>query len=84
MTGEKNPLDYASPPKDGGRTSYGSLIAVACFGVLPLLLGTRWLYVFVFTDYRAHHRPVMIPLGLVTTLVGVVMISLPFVLRGRR
>ena len=83
MTGEKNPLDYASTPKDGGRAPDGCLIAVAWFGILPLMLGSCWLYVFVFTDYRAHHRPVMIPLGLVTTLMGVIMISLPFVLRRR-
>jgi len=29
-----------------------------------LILGLRWLYVFIFTDYRAHHRPIMIPLAL--------------------
>jgi hypothetical protein len=84
MTGEKKPLDYASPRKDDGRMPYGCLVTVACLGLLPLLLGSRWLYVFVFSDDRAHHRPVMIPLGLVTTLVGVVMISLPFVVRRKR
>lgn len=36
-----------------------------------LLLGLRWLYVFIFTDYRAHHRPVMIPLALLVVAFSV-------------
>jgi hypothetical protein len=57
LTGEKKPLDYASPGKDGGaRTPHGCGVVLACLGLLPLLLGSRWLYFFVHTDYRAHHR----------------------------
>ena len=84
MTGKKKPLDYASTPKDDQRASHGCLVIVACLGLLPLLLGCRWLYVFVFTDYRAHHRPFIIPLGVVTVLLGGVMIALPMVLKRKR
>lgn len=84
MTGEKQPLDYAPPRKDDRRMPHGCLVGVACLGLPPLILGGRWLYVFVFTDYRAHHRPVMIPLGLVTVVLGGVMIVLPMILKRRR
>jgi len=41
-----------------------------------LLLGSRWLYLFLFTDYREHHAPVMIPLGIVTILYSISLLLL--------
>lgn len=84
MTDPKKPLDYASRSDDGQRPAHGCLLVIAVLGSLPLLLGGRWLYLFIFTDYRAHHRPVMIPLGLFTVLVGGAMVLLPVLLRRRR
>lgn len=34
------------------------------------LLALRWLYLFVLTDYRSHHRPIIIPLALVTLVLA--------------
>ena len=34
------------------------------------LLAVRWLYLFVLTDYRSHHRPIIIPLALVTLVLA--------------
>lgn len=39
-------------------------------------LGARWLYVFAFTDYRAHHRGIMIPLALVAILFAITLVRL--------
>ena len=41
-----------------------ALIYVA--GLAFSLVAFRWLYVFTLTDYRSHHRPIIIPLALVT------------------
>ena len=30
-----------------------------------MLFALRWLQLFIFTDYRVHHRPFMIPLGII-------------------
>ena len=34
------------------------------------LLALRWLYLFVPNDYRSHHRPIIIPLALVTLILA--------------
>lgn len=42
------------------------LIRLAAF--IFFLLGLRWLYIFLFTDYRSHQAIIMIPLGMLTIL----------------
>jgi len=49
-------------------------IAIAICALLPLAVGLRWLQLFIFTDYRAHLRPVLIPIGVAAVIVGVGMI----------
>src|SRR3954469_17080523 len=34
------------------------------------LLGLRWLYLFIFTDYRSHRGIVVIPLALITLFLA--------------
>ena len=34
------------------------------------LLALQWLYLFVLTDYRSHHRPVIIPLALLALVLA--------------
>lgn len=41
------------------------LAAIAYFGI-----GMTWLYIFVFTNYRAHHRVVMIPVAIASMLLS--------------
>ena len=36
--------------------------------------GLRWLQLMLFTDYRSHLRPVLIPMGLVAFTVGLIML----------
>jgi hypothetical protein len=43
------------------QTTVIRLAAAAIF-----LLGLRWLYLFVLTDYRAHHQIWMIPIAFLT------------------
>lgn len=48
---------------------YHSIMArLAAVGFL--IFGLRWLYVFIFTEYRAHHRPIMIPLALLVVVLS--------------
>jgi uncharacterized protein (DUF983 family) len=68
----RNPFDAAD---------LAAAIVVCGIGLIPLLIGLRWLQVFIFTDYRAHFRPIMIPLGLVATSIGLAMVLGPWVLR---
>ena len=75
-------LGYGRPPRRRDQPSAWWVVAI--FGVLPLLLGLRWLSIFVLTDFRAHYRPVMIPLGLIVTLAGVAMMASPWIARRRR
>ena len=49
-------------------------VAMAVAGSPPLALGLCWLYLFILTDYRAHHRIVMIPMGLVAVVVGLCLV----------
>ena len=46
-----------------------TLIYISAVGLS--LLGLRWLYVFVLTDYRSHHRPIIIPLALVSLALAI-------------
>lgn len=50
---------------------------IAFCGLLPLALGLRWLQLFIFTDYRAHHRPIIIPLGIIATTIGIALVFSP-------
>ena len=34
------------------------------------LVALRWLYLFILTDYRSHHRPIIIPLAVVTLVLA--------------
>jgi hypothetical protein len=43
-----------------------------------LLLGTGWIYRFGFTDYRAHLKPIGIPLGCLLLLIGSLLIKASF------
>jgi len=54
-----------------------TLIYIAAAGLS--LLALQWLYVFVLTDYRSHHRPIMIPLALVTLALAFGLLRLSFV-----
>ena len=81
---DRQPLDNASPRDHNRVFPKGCMIVVACLGVIPLLLGSAWLYTFIFTDFRPHHRPFMIPTGIVAVTIGGAMIALPFLLRRRR
>jgi uncharacterized membrane protein len=54
-----------------------ALIYIAAVGLS--LLALRWLYVSVLTDYRSHHRPIMIPLALVTLALAFGLFRLSFV-----
>lgn len=51
---------------------------ISISGLLPLAIGLRWLQLFVLTDYRHLHRPVMIPLGIVATLIGLAIVAAPW------
>ena len=42
--------------------------------VFLLAISLRWLYVFTFTDYRAHHRPIIIPLALMFFVAAIRLI----------
>ena len=88
MRVKKHRLDYAAPQRASETLNAarrrGCLVALAIVGLLPLLIGVLWLRVFIFTDYRAHHRHVMIPLGFAATAIGLGMLSLPFLLWRRR
>ncbi len=50
-------------------------------GLVPLFLGSAWIYVFGFTDYRAHLAFIGLPLGIVTFLFGLALVSSPHGLR---
>ena len=50
------------------------LIWLAALGTA--CLGALWLYVFVLTDHRSHHRPIMIPMALLVLLFAVVLARL--------
>ena len=50
-------------------------VAVTVFGLLILAAGLRWLQIFMFTDYRAHLRHIMVPLGVVAVALGVFMLA---------
>lgn len=54
-----------------------STVCIAFIGLLPLAIGLRWLQLFIFTSYRSHHRPVMIPLGIIATCIGLVFVLCP-------
>lgn len=46
---------------------------LACIALLMVGIGLRWLQLFVLTDYRAHFRPIIIPLGMMFTAVGIIL-----------
>jgi hypothetical protein len=37
---------------------------------LPLTLGLNWACIYTSTVYRAHHRPVILPLAIVLIFLG--------------
>ena len=51
-------------------------LAYAIAGFMSIAVGGRWLQLFVFTDYRAHLRPFIVPLGLVAVVLGVCLLLL--------
>jgi hypothetical protein len=51
-------------------------VLLAVIGSLSLALGFRWLQLFILTDYRAHLRHVLIPLGIVATVLGLSLLLL--------
>lgn len=53
-------------------------VVVATFALLSLALGLRWLQLFIFTDYRAHFRPIIIPIGIVAVGIGLSMLYWSF------
>jgi len=61
-------------------------ITIAVLASLPLAVGLRWLQLFIFTNDRAHLRPVLIPMGVGAVMLGLGMIwwSLSTFSRGRR
>lgn len=50
---------------------------VRLIGLIPLCLGSGWIYVFGFTDYRAHRAGIGLPLGIVFLLIGVILVLSP-------
>ena len=64
--------------------SVNCAVGLTILGIPPLLLGLGWLHTFVFTDFRAHLRPIGIPLGIVATLTGLALIIGPWHWRSRR
>jgi hypothetical protein len=50
--------------------------AQAIIGLICIAIGLRWLQAFIFTDYRAHLRPVIIPFGVVAIPFGLFMLIL--------
>ena len=71
------------PPARGafGPRDIALAMAITLAGVLPLSVGLRWLQLFVFTDYRAHFRPIIIPLGILATIIGLGMVVGPWLVR---
>lgn len=68
---KRHPLHYEPNEQHRSRPlSWVSIVTIATLGIVPLLLGSRWLQLFIFTDYRAHHRPLMIPLGIIAAGIG--------------
>ncbi len=53
-------------------------IIVAIFALLPLAIGLRWLQLFIFTDYRAHFRPIIIPMGVAAVCIGLALLGWSF------
>ncbi|CAG1006544.1 hypothetical protein METP2_03770 [Methanosarcinales archaeon] len=51
------------------RTIYGIPIRLAA--IVLFLMGSRWFYVFAFTNYRPHLKIFMIPLGVLTLITTV-------------
>jgi hypothetical protein len=49
-------------------------VVVAIIAMFPLAIGLRWLQLFIFTDYRAHFRPIIIPMGIGAVTVAVAML----------
>ena len=49
---------------------------LAIIGLISLAIGLRWLQLFIFTDYRAHVRHFIIPLGVVAIVFGLLMLFL--------
>lgn len=43
------------------------------FAIPFLVLGMNWLAIFVFTDYRAHFRLIIIPLGVLFLFIGLAL-----------
>ena len=66
MRRQRPTLDYETP----ARGAFG-----------PRDAAVVWLHAFIFTDYRAHFRPIMIPLGLIATLMGMTMTFGPWAIR---
>jgi hypothetical protein len=80
----KKPMDYATPPNHERQLSKGCFVLLAAAALPLLLLGGAWLYTFIFTDFRLHHRPIMIPLALLALSLGAAMIALPLLLKRKR
>lgn len=78
----QGPLDYERyDSRREARPGMGCAVAMTVLGVVPLVLGSLWLRTFVFTDHRAHLRPVGIPLGAITTAVGLALVFGPWLWR---
>ena len=54
------------------RISWGRIQCLLIYGAAAVLSlsALQWFYVFLFTNYRRHHRPVMIPLALATAALA--------------
>lgn len=63
-------LEYASRSGAASKPSISLSIFIASIGSILLVTGSIWLYRFVLTDYRAHQRETMIPIGIVSTAIG--------------
>ena len=53
-------------------------VALAVVGLVSFAVGLRWLQLFIFTDYRAHLRHVLVPFGMLAVAFGLFMLLLAF------
>ena len=82
MRRQRPTLDYETPARGAfGPRDAAVVLLISLSGLLPLAIGLSWLHAFIFTDYRAHFRPIMIPLGLIATLMGMTMTFGPWAIR---
>jgi hypothetical protein len=73
-------LDYERKRRRGRRPKLEGLrYTIGVGGLAITALGLAWLYTYTFTDYRAHLRPLLIPLGILAVAIGLPLLVWSFV-----